>query len=285
MEDNRALIAAIAELSGPGGGAGPSRGCRRARPGRRHPRAGVRARRAPGPPHGRVLPRRRLGDRQHRDPRRTGAAPGQPGAGGGGVGRLPPGPRAPVPRRAGGLLRRHGVGGRQHRPSTAATAAGWPWPATAPAATSPPSWRSWPGTGAVRAIAFQLLVYPAVDARMSHASIDRERRRLPADQGLHGVVLRALPARGVRRRRPAGVAAQGRLAGRAAAGAGRSPPSSTRCATRARRTPPRCGPPACTATAKRYDGMIHGFIQLGGVIDRTDELMDDCAGALRTALA
>ena len=31
--------------------------------------------------------------------------------------------------------------------------------------------------------------------------------------------------------------------------------------------------------------MIHGFFQLGGVVDRTDELMDDCAGALRTALA
>ena len=39
-----------------------------------------------------------------------------------------------------------------------------------------------------------------------------------------------------------------------------------------------------SATAKRYDGMIHGFIQLGGVIDRTNELMDDCARALRTAL-
>ena len=42
---------------------------------------------------------------------------------------------------------------------------------------------------------------------------------------------------------------------------------------------------ACRPRATRYDGMIHGFIQLGGVIDRTGELMDDSAGALRTALA
>jgi len=39
------------------------------------------------------------------------------------------------------------------------------------------------------------------------------------------------------------------------------------------------------ASAKRYDGMIHGFFQLGGVVDRKRELLDDCAGALRSALS
>jgi acetyl esterase len=39
------------------------------------------------------------------------------------------------------------------------------------------------------------------------------------------------------------------------------------------------------ATTKRYDGMIHGFFQLGGVIDRTNELINDSAAAVRTALA
>jgi acetyl esterase len=39
------------------------------------------------------------------------------------------------------------------------------------------------------------------------------------------------------------------------------------------------------AVSKRYDGMIHGFFQLGGVIDRTNELINDCAGALRAELA
>jgi acetyl esterase/lipase len=39
------------------------------------------------------------------------------------------------------------------------------------------------------------------------------------------------------------------------------------------------------ATDKRYDGMIHAFLQLGAVIDRSRELVDDCAAGLRAGLS
>jgi len=38
-------------------------------------------------------------------------------------------------------------------------------------------------------------------------------------------------------------------------------------------------------TARRYDGMIHGFFSRAGVLDQGKQLIDDCAAALRTALA
>ena len=39
------------------------------------------------------------------------------------------------------------------------------------------------------------------------------------------------------------------------------------------------------AEAKRYDGMIHGFFQMGAVIDRGKQAIEDAAQALRTAFA
>ena len=38
------------------------------------------------------------------------------------------------------------------------------------------------------------------------------------------------------------------------------------------------------AKARRYDGQIHGFFQMGGVMDRGKQAIDDAAAALRTAL-
>jgi acetyl esterase len=38
-------------------------------------------------------------------------------------------------------------------------------------------------------------------------------------------------------------------------------------------------------TLRRYDGQIHGFYSLGGVIDRTDEALDDAAVGIREGFA
>jgi acetyl esterase len=37
--------------------------------------------------------------------------------------------------------------------------------------------------------------------------------------------------------------------------------------------------------ARRYDGMIHGFFQMAGVIDKARETLDTAGDALRSALA
>ena len=61
----------------------------------------------------------------------------------------------------------------------------------------------------------------------------------------------------LRARRPARRRARGRA----------SPPSTTRCATRARRTPTGCATPVCRSSTSRYDGMIHAFFGLSGAFD------------------
>ena len=38
-------------------------------------------------------------------------------------------------------------------------------------------------------------------------------------------------------------------------------------------------------TLSRYDGMIHGFLRMPGVIDRANDALGQIAGALRTAFA
>jgi len=36
-------------------------------------------------------------------------------------------------------------------------------------------------------------------------------------------------------------------------------------------------------TISRYDGMIHGFLWMGGVVDRTRRLIDEIAAEVRAA--
>jgi acetyl esterase len=33
----------------------------------------------------------------------------------------------------------------------------------------------------------------------------------------------------------------------------------------------------------RYDGLVHGFIRMPAIIDRTEGALDECAGVLRAA--
>jgi acetyl esterase len=133
-------------------------------------------------------------------------------------------------------------------------------------------------------IAFQLLVYPAVDARMTHASITENgegylltkgfmewfyghyfTKESDADDPLASPLkassLSGLPPALVLTAEFDPLRDEGEAYAAALKAAGG------------------------TAAAKRYDGMIHGFFQLGGVVDRNAELLDDCAGALRVALS
>ena len=87
---------------------------------------------------------------------------------------------------------------------------------------------------------FQLLVYPATDARGGTTSYERARRGIRAHERRHALVPRALPlGRGGHAERPAGLAsARRRLRhSRHRLEHSSSPPSSIRCATRVRHTP------------------------------------------------
>ena len=48
--------------------------------------------------------------------------------------------------------------------------------------------------------------------------------------------------------------------------------------------PPASAPPVCACEARRYDGQLHGFFQMGGVMDRGKQAIDDAAAALRAGL-
>ena len=121
----------------------------------------------------RQLPRRRLGAGQPRavglarEPHR-GAQPGRRG-----VAVLPARARAPVPGRGRRRERRRWPGSSSTPTSSASPPSGSPSWATAPAATSPPSWRCWPATPAVRRLRAQVLIYPGVEMYDRWPSEDR----------------------------------------------------------------------------------------------------------------
>ena len=191
--------------------------------------------------HPRVVPRRRVGDRQRRRQRRDGAGAGRRGRRRGRVGRVPPRPRAPLPGRGRRLPGRDRVGAGQRRRARRRSGARR---RRGRLGRRQPGRRRQPAAPAV-GWRCQLLVYPATDAVDEHAVVHRERRGLPAHAGVDGVVLRALPGR--HRRRGDRRAPARRWPPATAAACRRpwsSPPSSTRCATRARPTPTSWRPPA-----------------------------------------
>ncbi len=134
------------------------------------------------------------------------------------------------------------------------------------------------------AIAYQLLIYPAVDARMTSASITENGDGYLLTKGfMEWFYGHYLPNEADADSPLASPAMAESLAG--------LPPA---LVLTAEFDPLRDEGEAYAAalrkagveaTAKRYDGMIHGFFQLGGVVDRSGELVDDCANGLRGALS
>ena len=98
---------------------------------------------------------------------------------------------------------------------------------------------------------FQLLVYPVTDLDAStRRRIARTATGYLLTTGGDALVLGPLPRRRRRPQDPRRVAAARRRPARPAAGARASPPSSTRCATRARPTPSGCARPACRSRSR-----------------------------------
>ena len=151
--------------------------------------------------------------------------------------------------------------GRGPTSTSSAATTGWRSAATAPAATCPRSCaqqlpRRWSPA--------QVLIYPATDAFGEYPSRVENAEGYFLDLPTMEWFIDALRRRRRRRRprRPAALAA----ARRRWPGCRRpssSPRSSTRCATRARPTPRRSRPPASRWSRVRYDGMIHGFMDMG----------------------
>ena len=132
----------------------------------------------------------------------------------------------------------------------------------------------------------QLLLYPVTDFDFETASYRENAEGYLLTTGAMQLVL----GRTTSARRPAETdairaprRAPTNLAG-LPPGASWSPPSSTRCATKARPTRRSCAPPACTVTSKRYDGMLHGFAWTLGATPTGAVLINDLATAFRGAL-
>ena len=132
---------------------------------------GVPSAAAAAAPGHRLLPRWRMGDRRPRCLRTALPAARRRHRLHGGVGRLPAGARAPLPRRSGRCVGRLPVGPPAHRRVWASRRARWRSWGTAPAATWPP----WSPSSPSPVVAdrrptcppplVQGLVYPAIDAR------------------------------------------------------------------------------------------------------------------------
>ena len=138
----------------------------------RHPGAHLPQRRARAAAGAGLVPRRRLGDRRPRERRPDLTQAGQPIRRGRRVGRLPAGPRAPVPRRgrttagprsSGWRPTRPSIGGDPDRLAVGGDSAGGNLAAVVAVKASQS------GGPALR---HQLLVYPAVDLTASFPSID-----------------------------------------------------------------------------------------------------------------
>ena len=267
----------------PGGAGGERRGGRRPGSRRRPRRPGLPPRGERAAAHRGPLPRRRLGGRRPRHPRqrraqhlprRAGRSWSRSTTGSRPRRRSPPPWTTPSPRRRGSREHLADLGGDRPARGRRRQRGRQPRRGRRAAARD---------TGGP-AIAAQLLVYPAVDVLGRVPLPHRERHRLlprPAHDGLvHGPLRRRGTTASTTRGCP-------RCAPRTSAGSrprSWSPRSSTRCATRARRTPSGCARRASgRRTAVRRDDprvLRHGAV-LPGAQKAVDETCERFAELLR----
>ena len=183
--------------------------------------------------------------------------------------RLPARARAPLPGGRRGLLRRDRVGGRQRRrarrPRRRARG-------RRRQRRRQPRRRRLPDGARPRRPADRA-ADPHLPGHRSSTptphSRDGQRRGLPAHRRRDGVVRGPLPpptpTRALR------VTAAAPRTSSTSRPRSSSPPSSTRCATRATTTPTRLHADGVDVLHIASDGMIHGFMWLGGMIDHTPE--------------
>ena len=209
----------------------------------------------------RVVPRRRLGDRQHRHARQPLPAAVRRGRARSSC----PSTTASRPRRSSRArpttASRRGSGSRTNASrAAAATRRGSRSVATARAATSRRCVPRRARRRGCRCRRFQLLVYPVTDHEFDSAVDGRQRSGLLPGGRPHALVLRSLHA-DCRTTSPTGGCRRcARRSRRPPAPRSSSPPSTTRCATRARRTPTSSTRRGRRAHAVlRGDGIFHGF--------------------------
>ena len=232
-----------------------------------------------------LLPRRRLGDRQPRDARRLVPRPRQSHRLRGGLGGLPARAREPVPRGGGRLLRRDEVGRRARAASSASTRSASAIGGDSAGGNLTAAVALMARDRGGPALRHQLLIYPVTDADFYAPVLSRERRGLPAHHA------RRWSGSGITTCRTAPSAQEAYasplrakdLAG-PAAGLRASPPSTTRCATRARPTPSASRQAGVPTRLKRYDGAIHGFFAMGLLAQVARDAVDDAVTAVRRGL-
>ncbi len=174
-------------------------------------------------------------------------------------------------------------GRRATRPRWAAPSTGWPSPATAPAGTWPRRSPSAPATGAGPQVAFQLLVYPVLDAAGDTGSwaefaegfyLTAAGMRWYWDHYLAGADGGAPDASPLR-----------------AAFVGGLPPALVIGAEHdilrdeGEAYAARLREAGVDATATRYPGVVHGFFRWRAVTAAADTALQEAATALRSALA
>ena len=221
-----------------------------------------------------VLPRRRLGlgdlDSARRQLPRARERRRLPGR----LGRLPSRPRGEVPRRARGLLRRHRLDaehateldGDPRRIAVGGDSAGGNLAAVVALMAR--------DKGGPRLV-LQLLIYPITDRDFATASYRDNAEGYGLTRADMEYVWRHYLRSDADAAEPHRLAAARQRPRRPARLPWSSPPGTTSCATRARPTPSGCAPQACGWQAKRFPGLIHGFLRIAGEVDAAVAAFDE----------